>query len=87
MNLKFELLDDKGDVPSAIKYPLCNGYSQKPFWVKGGCGLTNFVISLFYLTTILIKKHRNIRLRTKKIDAPKVNESVRLTTGLTLSNY
>ena len=66
MNPKFTLLLDKGDVASVNKRPLRNGHSRKPFWVKGGCGLTNFVLPVFYLTIFLIIYYTRMRLRTKK---------------------
>ena len=45
MKPESKLLQDKSDVPFVIKCHLLNGYSQTPsFWVKGGCGLKNFVI-------------------------------------------
>ena len=70
MNLEFELLQDKGDAPFAMDI-----LRNLLF------GLTEGVFSLFYLTIY----YRKIRLRIKKIDAPKVNEPVRVTTGLTLA--
>ena len=87
MNPEVELLQDKGDVPFAIKCSFCNGHSQKPsFWFKGERDLTNFVFPLLYLAFFLIIYYRKMRLRTKKIDSPKINEPKRLTTILTLLN-
>ena len=60
-------------------------FSEIFFLDQRRCGLSNFVFSVF-IRQFLTIFYRKMRLRTKKIDAPKANEPARLTTGFTLLN-
>ena len=81
MNREFELLQDKGDVASAMDI-LRNLL----------CGPKESVVYKFYFLFYLTSFFNNLLTekwdseRKKRPDAPKVNESVRLTIGLTLLN-
>ena len=75
------LLKTYHDGAHFLKQKWCPFPSQIPFF-----GSREGVFSRFYLIIFFIIYYRKIRLRTKKIDALKLNEHVRLTTGLTLLN-